>query len=121
MLEKDICKDFWLQFTYLVQFNILKNVVGFHIPNERITSDKKAFAYYASLKSQGLVSGVFDYIFMRDDKVVFIEFKRNEKLSFSKHQKDFAERLSKANIPYLLTSSVDEAIDFLRDHFEVQR
>ncbi len=117
MLEKDICKDFWLQFSYLVQYNVLKNVVGFHIPNERITSDKKAYAYYAGLKSQGLVSGVFDYVFMRNDKVVFIEFKRNQKLSFSKAQKEFADRLNKANIPYLLTSDVKEAIDFLTVHY----
>jgi hypothetical protein len=82
----------------------------FHIANERKASKQ----YHVKLARMGVISGVADYcVIYEKGRVAFIEFKRNAKCKLSDSQKNFKADCEDLEIPYLLTYSVSEAIDFL--------
>lgn len=111
MLESDLCIEFYKQYqllTDLRQFNLPKYV--FHIPNERKTS----ISYGRKLKRMGVIPGIADYCVLFEGGVAFIEFKRNKKCKLSEHQLIFRERCKLLKIPYLMTCSIEDAMDFIK-------
>lgn len=114
MLESEICEQFYREYEYLSLMNQFKSdLFVFHVANERKTS----IAHMVKLRRMGVISGIADYcIFNNKGKVAFIEFKRNaaacKKLSGA--QQNFREVCEEYQVPYLLTYSVEEAIDFLK-------
>lgn len=114
VLEHEICEEFYKQYELLSLMNQFKSeLFVFHVPNERRASAQ----YYAKLKRMGVVSGVADYcIFNNKGQTAFIEFKRNAAAckKLNDQQQYFRETCENFQVPYLLTYSVEEAIDFLK-------
>jgi hypothetical protein len=114
VLEHEICEEFYKQYEYLSLLGYFKSdPFVFHVPNERRASP----AYYAKLRRMGVISGVADYCAFTDKgKVAFIEFKRNKAAckKLNDAQQFFREACESSGVPYLLTCSVEEAIDFLK-------
>jgi hypothetical protein len=114
VLEHEICEEFYKQYEYLSALGQFKSeLFVFHVPNERRASPQ----YYAKLHRMGVVSGVADYcIFNNKGKIAFIEFKRNAAAckKLNDQQQYFRETCEQFQVPYLLTYSVEEAIDFLK-------
>lgn len=114
MLEHEICEEFYKQYELLSLMNQFKSeLFVFHVPNERRATPQ----YYAKLRRMGVVSGVADYcIFNNKGQIAFIEFKRNAAAckKLNEQQEYFRETCEQFQVPYLLTCSVEEAIDFLK-------
>ena len=73
--------------------------------------------YTMHLKRMGLVSGIADYCVLKDNgEAMFIEFKRNKKCKLSVSQKDFMELCKELNVKFLMTSDVEQAIDFIKEN-----
>lgn len=113
-LESDLCIEFVKQYEYLSLLNQFKSeLFMFHVANERKANKQ----YHIKLSRMGVVAGVADYcIVYPEGRVAFIEFKRDAKSckKLSPPQENFREMCKESNTPYLLTCSVEEAIDFLK-------
>lgn len=108
--ESDICKAFCKQVKQMQSLRAFKrDFILIHVPNESFTT--KGYRYH--LASLGVYKGVADYLILYNGGWVAIEFKRSKRESQSIHQKAFEIRCNEMNIPYLLTFSIEEAIDFL--------
>jgi hypothetical protein len=69
------------------------------------------------LKRMGVTPGWPDWIFVGlNQRVCFIELKRRSKGRLSDAQDDIAQHLQSCGIPYLCTSSIEEAVAFLKAH-----
>ncbi len=114
MLESEICEEFYKQYEYLHLMNQFKSeLYVFHVPNERRASPQ----YYAKLRRMGVVAGIADYIvFIKGKGWAAIEFKRDKAKckKLNESQQYFREICEDFQAPYLLTCSIEEAIDFLK-------
>lgn len=113
MKEKEICKSFYKQVRLLQQNKYFKKpFFVFHVPNEQKTN----MAYTMHLKSIGLVGGVSDYCILKEGGSMFIEFKRNKKCTLTFKQKAFKQICEDLKIPFLVTHTVDDAIEFIKNN-----
>lgn len=114
MLESDLCEQFFEEYCVLCALGQFKSdLFVYHIANERKTS----IQHHAKLKRMGVVKGVADYcIIIGGGRTAYIEFKRNlaECRKLNEEQEYFKTWCIDHKIPYLLTCSVEEAINFLK-------
>ena len=110
--ESQICKQFVKVVKYLQALRQFpKDFEMFHVANESYTTDNYRFHLY----HMGVVSGVADYvILLKGGRVACIEFKRDDKSKLRPEQEKFYNRCSDLSIPYLLTSNIDQAVDFIK-------
>lgn len=92
-----------------------KDFFIFHVPNETIATPEYFNRMHKHLQMMGVLGGVADYLVLYDKGWAAIEFKRNNKCQLTDKQKTFREVCNKLNAQYLLTSSDDEAIEFLKN------
>lgn len=114
MKESDICEQFFEEYGILDALGQFKSeLFVYHIANERKTS----FQHHAKLKRMGVVKGVADYcVVINPGRIAFIEFKRDlaSCRKLNPEQQDFRDMCESFKVPYLLTCSAEEAIDFLK-------
>lgn len=112
-LESDLCEAFVRMFEYLQKCNqFRKRMYLIHIANEQ---GRNKINYTKKLKRMGLKKGVADYcIMIEGGRVAFIEFKRHSKSDVSDAQRNFGDLCISFCTPYLLTWSVDDAIEWVR-------
>lgn len=112
--EYELCAQFMREYGTLKMMNQFKsNPFVFHVANERHCSIQQ----HIRLRKIGLVPGVADYIvLLSDGRVATIEFKRDTATikKLSTNQSNFRDMCKERDIPYLLTCSVEEAIEFLK-------
>lgn len=85
----------------------------FHIAHETGDGNKSAFGY--ALKMMGKFNGIADYIFISDEKTIFLEVKSGKNKA-SEHQKLFQKWCEFEHIPYAIITSVEEGLTFLKKH-----
>jgi hypothetical protein len=75
-------------------------------------TDRRRFAFINHHKKMGYVKGQSDLVIVLNDRVVFVEVKK-EKGIVSKEQKDFKAEIEKRGHQYLTWRSLDDCINFV--------
>ncbi len=104
-----------------------------HLPlgekrEHKLNSKGKRYSPSGSrLKRMGVSAGWPDFLFAGPEaRVIWVELKRKKRGRLSKDQSDITEHLKACGFAVLVTTSTDEAIEFLKSHgvlrscFEVQ-
>ena len=82
--------------------------------------EKKVVAYAKekgalSFKLEGGVGGKPDRVFIKNKKIVFIEFKRSTGGFMSELQKEMCKRLEKVGFPVYCVNNSEKGIEILND------
>lgn len=137
-VEDDICEAFNRHLQRLEMFNkTAPEFLCFHIPNEQVrfgtSNAHKHQQAGAKRKRMGVLAGVFDYqvkwLEEGQPRECWIEFKaervvnaptkkdpfntRKERGRMSDAQKAFGERLDRLHIPWVVSYTPNQAVDFL--------
>jgi hypothetical protein len=107
-------KEFAMQcaFVDLVRRFIGKEWRFTHLP----MGEKRSPATAARLKAMGVTRGWPDFLFVGPRCVLFLELKREGSGRLSEEQSIMRTHLMRCGFPYLVTSSVDDAIMTLKDY-----
>ncbi len=92
--------------------------VWFHVANEG--TSKNGHIKGARLRAQGKWAGVYDYIFIAEDRSFALELKVT-KGRLSEPQKIFKQWCTQLHIPHAEAYSLQEAIDILNEHMIVHK
>lgn len=107
--ESKECVDFCNEYKALIIQGKL-HCIPIHIPNEVSGNKNKVFG--TILSAQGKVRGCADYVFIKKDKCIFIEFKSGNNRQ-TQNQIFFEEWSKLLQIPYYIVYSKFEALEVL--------
>jgi hypothetical protein len=110
--EQDICKLF-------VYYFRLEQQLGLIPPSVRliksVSEGKRSLSFASQLKAQGWQAGIPDYsVQFAGGLCIYIEFKRSSKGKLTAAQAEFKQWCDDNNVPHLLTSCHNEAINFIK-------
>lgn len=124
--EKQICRDFVRQATYLIGMNQIPKIKHFkqvfHVGNEQrqavggLGGKIAQIKFWNHLRSMGCYEGFPDYLVVyQEGKVAFIEFKKSKNLKLSPNQLIYKEIFEAAGCKWLTTHNIETAIEFLKN------
>lgn len=93
------------------------NCIWFHVPNETMVKTKHDFACLKKKQCMGMISGVPDFVFIKNDEplTVLVELK-TDKGKLSHNQKLFKTWCDNSNIPYEIARSWNDVKNALTQH-----